>query len=75
MIFHMPQRHIEELEIKINNVILEKVKNFNFLGIMLNEHLDWKVHGDHISNKISKSVGIINKLKHFIPMNIKLTFF
>ncbi len=39
---------------------MENVQDFNFLGIVNNENLNWKVHGNHISNKISKIVGIIN---------------
>ncbi len=75
MIFHAYQRPIDHIVIKMNDIVIEKVQNFNFLGIMVNEHLDWKVHGDHISNKISKSVGIINRLKHFIPLNVKLMLY
>ena len=47
MIFHNPQRQISNLNIPkiyINNVEIEKVKEFNFLGITINENCNWKNH-------------------------------
>ncbi len=51
---------------------LKQVQVFNFLGLTINEHLNRKDHRDKISNKISKTMGILNKLKHFIPQQAKL---
>ena len=44
-----------------------------FLGIYINEHLDWKPRISHVALKMEKSIGIINKVKHFItsPMHQK----
>ena len=72
MIFHKPQRKINPLLLTMNNTTIERVSNFDFLGIVLNEHLNWKPHIDKISNKISRSIGILNKNKHFIPLQSKL---
>ncbi len=40
----------------------------NFLGLTINEHLNWKSHIDKLANKISKTMGVLNKLKHFVPL-------
>ena len=72
IIFHMPQKKINPLLLVINGTIIERVSNFDFLGLTLNEHLDWKPHIDKISNKISRSIGILNRHKHFIPLHSKL---
>ena len=58
------------IELKINDISLERVSDFCFLGLIINEHLSWKSHIDKISNKISKFNGILNKLKHFVPKHI-----
>ena len=73
--FHMPQKKIPDLLLKIENVALERVKTFNFLGITLHEHLKWDTHINSISNKISRVIGTINRLKHYIPPNILLTLY
>ena len=75
MIFHTPQRKIEELELSIDGMLLERVKSFNFLGITINEHLKWGDHIDKISNKISRNIGILNNVKNFLPEKIKLTIY
>ncbi len=44
-----------------------------FLGIYLDEHLSWAQHIDYLSKKIARNVGnvgILSKLKHFLPMYI-----
>jgi hypothetical protein len=75
MIFHMPNKIIDYPELKINEVPITYVKEFNFLGIVINENLNWKSHVDFISKKISKVVGILNKLKHTLPEQVLFTIY
>ena len=49
---------------------IDCVNNFNFLGIVLNHHLNWHSHTNIIANKICKIIGILNKLKHILPRQI-----
>ena len=51
------------------------MKCTKFLGITIDEHLDWKVHIDNLSNKIARNVGVLNKLKHFLPAYIMKTLY
>ena len=75
MIFSMPQKQFHTPTLKIENIIIEKVNNFNFLGIILNEHLNWKTHTDHIANKLCRTNGVINRLKHVLPLSVKLMLY
>ena len=59
----------------MNDVAVERVSEFNFLGLNINEHLTWSAHASKIGNKISSSIGIINKLKHFLPQHILKTMY
>ena len=54
---------------------IECVSNFNLLGININEKLDWSRHVDMISSKISKTICILNKIKHSLPQNIRLMIY
>ena len=47
----------------------------NLLGVTLQENLSWDVHIKYISIKCSKLVGILNQLKRFLPLNIKVTLY
>ena len=61
MIFHMPNKHITLPIIQISNINIEKVNEFNFLGLTLDTRLDWKRHSSNTSNKISRTIGVLNK--------------
>ena len=71
MIFHMPKKEIEILTLKIDNTNIDRVEEFNFLGLTIDTHLKWKKHTDKISNKCSKLTGILNRLKYVFPQDIK----
>ena len=75
MLFHMPQKSIQKPTLNIGKSLLECVDCFNFLGIHFDKHLSWNEHIHTISNKITKTIGILNKLKHHIPLNILLTIY
>ena len=67
MAFHMPQKTIIQPNIQINGSNIEFVDNFVFLGITINNKLNWNSHINKVTNKISKTVGILNKLRSFLP--------
>jgi len=67
MMFHQRNKRTPTLEIKLNNEIVQFVDTFNYLGIILDQRLTWGAHTQSISTKISKVIGILSKLKHFLP--------
>ena len=46
MIFHSARKSIDHdtFNIKLNNISIENVNSFNFLGITLDENLNWNEH-------------------------------
>ena len=71
MIFHVPRKETQTLTLKIDNTNIEQVNEFNFLGLTLDANLTWKIHVNKIANKCSKTTGVLNKLKHVLPLDIK----
>ena len=71
-----PENNIFIPQIKIFNptsntrVILEMKDFGKYLGIMIGSELFWKHHIENICHKISKSIGIIAKMKNYIPRHI-----
>ena len=49
-------------------VISYNSHEFNFLGTIIHETLEWTRHIDKVANKISRTLGILNKLKHVLPV-------
>ena len=54
----------------INDTEIERVNTLNFLGIIPDENVSWKPHISILYNEISKYSGILNRLKHYLPMYI-----
>ena len=71
----MPGRKVIIPNLHINSVKMECLDSFNFLGITIVKHLTWKEHINLIANKISRIVGFIHRLKHYIPQNVLLTIY
>ena len=54
---------------------LERKNFFKYLGVLIDNNLSWKHHIDYIALKISKTIGIISRLRHFIPTSILLDIY
>ena len=73
--FHTAQRIVAYLELKINNFIIDRVTEFNFLGLIISSNMKWKKHIDHIALKVSKIIGIMYRLKFILPAYVLLTIY
>ena len=71
MIFHVLNKDIQYLTLKIDNVIIEKVDEFNFLGLTMDTNLNWNTYSEKMCNKCKKMIGILNRLKCVLPLGIK----
>ena len=56
-------------KISLHNVDIAKVNHVKFLGVLVDDKLTWKSHLTHISNKVAKNIGILNKLRYRVPLN------
>ena len=72
-------KYINNFVLHINGNIINRVQYYKFLGITIDEKLNWKKHINNIANKLSKVVSIIHKLKYSLTIkSLKLicnTFF
>ncbi len=66
MIFHNHQKQIANPKLQINEVEIEHSKEFNFLGIVINEELKWRSHIEH-------ELMVYLTAEHYLPLHIKLT--
>ena len=48
-------------------ISLEHKNYVKYLGILIDSNLVWKNHISHVTSKISKTIGTISKLRHFVP--------
>jgi len=51
--------------ISINGTVIKQ--SAKFLGVYLDQHLNWTTHNESVIGKISKTCGILHKLKYRLP--------
>ena len=66
---YLPQITIFDCE-KNRRVSLEHKSYIKYLGVLIDENLSWKNHLDCVITKISKTIGMIAKLRHFVPSSV-----
>ena len=68
-------KYINNFVLHINGNIINRVRYYKFLGITIDEKLNWKKHINNIANKLSKVVSIIHKLKYSLTIkSLKLIY-
>ena len=68
MCFHTSNKTVNYPNLKINNVTIDRVNDFKFLGLIISSNLKWNKHINHISIKVSKVIGIMFRLTSFLPI-------
>ena len=77
MIFHTPRNinSVADYNFYLNGSKIECTNQIKFLGVILTDTLSWKEHINDKSNKISKTVGIMSRLKYELPSKTLLSIY
>ena len=70
VIFHPPQQKVPSINLTVNQKNLEHKEYIKYLGVLIDSKLSWKSHIWEISKKISRSVGILAKMRHHANINV-----
>ena len=65
----------DDFRISLNSIDLKRVTNTKFLGVKIQENLSWKTHIDFICDRVSRTTGVLARLKHFLPKHALLLIF
>ena len=75
MVFHSTRKVVRYPVLVINNTLIERVTNFNYLGLQLSNDLNWDKHKCVISLRLTKTIGVLNLLRYEYPEEILLTLY
>lgn len=64
-----------EENIKVDNQIIERVKQYKYLGVVIDENLNFNDHLDYIAKKMNKKLGLFNRIKDKLPLETKIIFY
>ena len=68
LLFHNKKRKIDTVKLFIDNKSIDQKNNTKFLGVYIDDKLNWKKHIEHISKKISRGIGVICKARRLLNM-------
>ena len=69
MIFHRAKFKTTGQDVVMQNSALTCVKTTKFLGVIIDHKFKWNDHITYVKRKISKSIGILYKIRRFLDMN------
>ena len=74
ILFCSPQKIYKRNDVNtiLNGNRVEQISHIQFLGIFIDEYLNWEEHIKQISAKVSKSIGVLWKLKPFLTCKLLL---
>ena len=68
-------KHHNAYNLVMNNVTIERVKSIKFLGVYINDKLNWNDHKEYIRIKISRNLGIIYKCRNIFTKEDLITMY
>ena len=63
----------DDLPVVINNQLVPRERSFTCLGVKLDETLEWNEHIDVICKKVAAGIGMMKRIKPFVPACQHLT--
>ena len=72
MVFHRAKQKHMNVKLCINKVPIQQVDNTKFLGVIIDDNLNWSNHISYINSKIAKLIGIICRARKFFSRLVKL---
>jgi len=55
--------------------VLKQEKSTKYLGVIIDENLNWKSHVSLIESKIKRGVGVISRLRHTVTKTILINLY
>ena len=61
---------LNNINLKMNNEILKEVDNAKYLGVYIDNKLNWNVQINNIKLRLSKGISILSKIRHYVPETV-----
>ena len=71
LIFHPYNKPLKQnVTIKINKKAISEKDFIKYLGVLVDSSLSWKYQISNLTKKISRAIGIMYKLRPFLPLKV-----
>ena len=75
MVFHRARIKTNSNKIIIRDNTIPRVTSTKLLGLIIDDQLKWLEHIQYIKNKVSKSVGVLCKVQHYLDQQTLLNLY
>jgi hypothetical protein len=62
-------------DVTLNGEVVEVVHSYRYLGLVIDDELNWKEHISKVCKKLASLSGVLCKLKHFVPRTVLLRIY
>ena len=67
-------KQFANIQLVVNDVPLERVQSFKYLGVVIDENLSWKCHIENLQAKVLQRLGILRRIKHLLLRHARTLF-
>ena len=57
----------KHLNFRISGQKINTCSKVRYFGVILEEHLDWNLHINSLKCKLNRAIGILSKIRHYVP--------
>ena len=65
---------VGSFRISADDTHLDNVDSYTYLGIVINNRFSWSDHIESVRRKISKTLGLLRRIKSCLPLSARVTF-
>ena len=65
----------KHLNFRISGEKVNTSSTVNYLGVLLHENLQWRTHIDSLITKLSTAVGLLSKIRYYVPKYLLRTIY
>ena len=75
MVFHRAKHKNMYVKLCINKIPIQQLDNTKFLGVIIDDNLNWLNHISYINSKIAKGIGIICRARKFFSKSALINLY
>ena len=65
----------KHLNFRISGQYIARTTQVKYLGLTMNEHLDWDLYFSQLKKKLNRGIGLLSKIRHFTPKHLLKTLY
>ena len=65
----------KHLSFRISGQKVEPCTKVKYLGVILQEHLEWNTHTNNLNTKLNRAIGLLVKIRRYVPKFLLRTLY